>query len=82
MKESSHEHRAVGRRRALRALLALGAATLSFASPLAATSLASNAGGADKLRPVTFGDCKNANAGVHNGYDCEARVPPPGGSAD
>lgn len=81
MNDSVQGHKAPGRRRALRGLLALGAAMLSFASPLAATSLASNAGGADKARPATFGDCKNENAGVHNGYDCEAPAPPPG-SAD
>jgi len=43
----------------------------SLASPWVAAA-AAEAGGADKPRPATFGDCKNANEGVHNGYDCEA----------
>jgi|HubBroStandDraft_6_1064221.scaffolds.fasta_scaffold2462413_1 hypothetical protein len=42
----------------------------SLASPWVTTG-AAQAGGADKPRPATFGDCKNENAGVHNGYDCE-----------
>ena len=55
-----------------RAALAALVTLLSIASPWVATSMASNAGGADKARAATFGDCKNANSGVHNGYDCEA----------
>jgi hypothetical protein len=74
MNDVNQGRKAATKRRVLRGLLALGAASLSFASPLAATSLASNAGGADKSRPATFGDCKNENAGVHNGYDCEESV--------
>ena len=62
------------RRAALAALVTL----LSIASPWVASSMASNAGGADKARPATFGDCKNTNAGVHNGYDCEEEQPPGG----
>ncbi len=57
--------------RARQTVLALLIALLSTASFGAASSLASNAGGADKERPATFGDCPNQNAGVHNGYDCE-----------
>jgi hypothetical protein len=65
------------RRAALAALVTL----LSIASPWAASSMASNGGGADKARPATFGDCKHANSGVHNGYDCEEAEPPaPGGT--
>ena len=59
------------RSRAARATLALVVALLSLGSPWVAISSASNAGGADKPRPSTFGDCKNSNEGVHNGYDCE-----------
>jgi len=44
-------------------------------SPWVAVS-AAQAGGADKPRPGTFGDCKNHNAGVHNGYDCEEEPVP------
>ena len=56
-----------------RIALVVPAAMFYCASPLVATS-AAEAGGADKPRPATFGDCKNANAGVHNGYDCEEAV--------
>jgi hypothetical protein len=60
------------RRAALTALVTL----LSIASPWVASSMASNQGGADTSRPATFGDCQNANSGVHNGYDCEAEELP------
>ena len=50
----------------------MAVALLSAGSPLVATSAASSAGGADKPVSATHGDCKNANAGVHNGYDCPA----------
>ncbi len=59
-----------GRRIRWTTLLALLTLTASLASPWVATG-AAQAGGADKPRPATFGDCKNSNAGVHNGYDCE-----------
>jgi|GEM_PF-5552676 len=65
--------------RLLRTLVAVGAVGGALAFPLAGSSAASSAGGADKPRPATFGDCKNANAGVHNGYDCEAPPPVAGG---
>lgn len=72
--------------RGRRLLLAVCVALLSLGSTGAATSLASNAGGAHKPRPATFGDCKNVNAGLHNGYVCEAEEeeggeeePPPAG---
>jgi hypothetical protein len=58
-------------RSSVRATLTLLLALLSLGSPWVATSAASNAGGADKPKPNTFGDCKNSNTGVHNGYDCE-----------
>ncbi|MHB8491251.1 MAG: hypothetical protein ACYDA6_03410 [Solirubrobacteraceae bacterium] len=64
------------RPRVSRAAFTMALASLSLASPWVATSVASNAGGADKSRPATFGDCANANAGVHNGYDCETEVIP------
>ena len=65
--------------RARRSVLALLVALVSTASLGAASGLASNAGGADKSRPATFGDCKNQNAGVHNGYDCEEAAEGEGG---
>jgi hypothetical protein len=49
-------------------------AVVSLRSPWVAIS-AAQAGGADKPRPMTFGDCKNFNEGVHNGYDCEQEEP-------
>jgi hypothetical protein len=58
----------------IRATLALLFCVLSIGSPWVTSSFASNAGGADKTRPPTFGDCKNVNAGVHNGYDCMEEV--------
>lgn len=51
-------------------LLALLTATVALCSPWVASSSA-QAGGADKQRPATFGDCPHENAGIHNGYDCE-----------
>jgi hypothetical protein len=62
----------VSRRHAMRAAVASLGAVAWLASPGVTATLASNAGGADKSRPPTFGDCKNVNAGVHNGYDCES----------
>lgn len=59
-----------GRRARLSGLLALLTAVVALGSPWVANSPAQT-GGADKPRPVTFGDCKNQNAGLHNGYDCE-----------
>jgi hypothetical protein len=66
-----HRSTRAARSRALKTMLATMVALLSLGSPWVAASSASNAGGADKQRPSTFGDCKNSNAGVHNGYDCE-----------
>jgi hypothetical protein len=62
-------------RMAWTAMLAVLGAAMSLASPWVAISSA-EAGGADKPRPATFGDCKNVNAGVHNGYDCEEEPEP------
>ncbi|HEX5852779.1 MAG TPA: hypothetical protein VFY36_06785 [Solirubrobacteraceae bacterium] len=55
----------------MKATLAMVIALLSLGSPWVASGLASNAGGADKPRPSTFGDCKNSNDGLHHGYHCE-----------
>ncbi len=52
------------------AVATLLVAVASMASPWVAVG-AAEAGGADKPRPATFGDCPHENAGVHNGYDCE-----------
>ncbi len=53
-----------------RIAIVLATTLLYCLSPLVSTSGA-EAGGAHKPRPATFGDCKNHNAGVHNGYVCE-----------
>jgi hypothetical protein len=58
--------------RARRVGLALFVASLSIGSTGVATAFAAEEqNGADTSRPPTFGDCKNHNNGVHNGYDCE-----------
>ena len=68
------------RRRAVAALgLTILTSAASLATPWVATGSA-QAGGADKARPATFGDCKNSNEGVHNGYDCEPPEEEGGGS--
>jgi hypothetical protein len=55
--------------------ITLLAVVASLGAPWVAASSA-QAGGADKPRPMTFGDCKNSNEGVHNGYDCEEEPEP------
>jgi len=66
-------HRLLATREIKRGALAfMAVALLSASSPLVATAAASNAGGADKPVSATHGDCKNINAGLHNGYDCPA----------
>jgi hypothetical protein len=59
-----------GSRNAKRVAMSLLASVcLIVASPVAVSS-ASNAGGAQKPVSATHGDCKNDNAGKHNGYVC------------
>jgi hypothetical protein len=59
-----------GSRNAKRVALGLLASVcLIVGSPVGAAS-ASNAGGAQKPVSATHGDCKNDNAGKHNGYVC------------
>ncbi len=53
--------------------IVLATTLLYCLSPLVSASSA-EAGGAHKPRPATFGDCKNHNSGVHNGYVCEPAV--------
>jgi hypothetical protein len=63
-------HRNAGSRNAKRVVMSLLASVcLIVGSPVAASS-ASNAGGAQKPVSATHGDCKNDNAGKHNGYVC------------
>jgi hypothetical protein len=47
----------------------LASAFLIAGSPVVGTSSAAG-GGVHKPVSATFGDCKNTNKGVHNGYDC------------
>jgi hypothetical protein len=46
----------------------LATSCLVAGSPFVASGVA--APGAHKPVSAGFGDCKNVNAGVHNGYDC------------
>jgi hypothetical protein len=51
--------------------LALAAGVLmSLGSPVVAVSAAAEEPGLHRPVPVTHGDCKNANSGLHNGYNC------------
>jgi hypothetical protein len=64
-----------GRRFSKRTALALVAgALMSLGSPVVAASSAAEQHGRHRPVPATFGDCKNANSGVHNGYDCQVVV--------
>jgi hypothetical protein len=68
MNRSTHTSRA-----RKRTALALAAGVLmSLGSPVVATSAAAEESGLHRPVPVTHGDCKNANSGLHNGYDCVA----------
>jgi hypothetical protein len=59
-----------GSRNVKRVISALVAsAFLIVGSPVVAASSA-DAGGAHKPVSASHGDCKNDNAGKHNGYDC------------
>ena len=69
-----HRPRGIASRLVKGTVLTLLTAAVSLGSPWVAIS-AAQAGGADKPRPATFGDCKNSNEGVHNGYDCEEAPP-------
>ena len=64
-------HRSPAAIRPRKVTLALMAgAVLCLGSPLVAVSSASNAGGAQRPVSAGFGDCKNDNSGLHNGYVC------------
>jgi hypothetical protein len=60
-----------GSRTSKRTALALAVGVLmSLGSPVVAISAAAEDPGLHRLVPATHGDCKNANSGLHNGYDC------------
>ena len=56
-------------RRAALALVAGALMTVGY--PAIAVSSASEGNGPHREVQAGFGDCKNHNSGVHNGYDCE-----------
>ena len=64
-------HRSIAGSRAAKRVVSalLASAFLIAGSPVVAASSASS-GGAHKSVSASFGDCKNNNAGAHNGYDC------------
>jgi hypothetical protein len=69
-----------GSRTAKRVFLSLiASACLIVGSPVVATGSASSPG-AHKAVSADHGDCKNDNAGKHNGYDCP--VEQSGGGTD
>ena len=66
------------------ALALVASAALYVGSPLVTVSSADPAGvvGAQTQVGPTFGDCKNDNNGVHNGYQCPPGVQNTSGTAD
>ena len=62
------------------ALALVASAALYVGSPLVAVSSA-DAGGAQTPVSAGFGDCKNSNAGSHNGYNCPSSTPSSSGSS-
>ena len=69
-----------GRHSAKRIAIALLASSCLMAgSPTLAT--VSAATGANKSVSAGFGDCKNSNAGSHNGYVCPSSTPSLSGSS-
>jgi hypothetical protein len=60
-----------GNRFPKRLALALAAGALMTAgSPAIAVSSAAEGNGPHREVQAGFGDCKNHNSGLHNGYDC------------
>ena len=65
---------------AKRTVLSLAAsAILLVGSPVVATSSAAPAGGTGKPVSAGFGDCKNNNGGLHQGYVCPSTTTGSGG---
>jgi hypothetical protein len=52
------------------AVTAFAAIAMFAGSPAVAVSSAAEEPGLHRQVPATFGDCKNHNSGLHNGYDC------------
>jgi hypothetical protein len=60
-----------GNRLSRRMVLAVVAgALMTVGSPVIATSSASEGNGLHREVQAGFGDCKNHNSGLHNGYVC------------
>jgi hypothetical protein len=53
-----------------KAVVAGAMMSMSVLSRAMAESSASTGNGHHRSVPASFGDCKNDNSGVHNGYDC------------
>ena len=62
-------------RRTALAVVAGALMSMSVGFPAMAASSASEGSGLHRQVTAAFGDCKNDNAGVHNGYDCPAPEP-------
>jgi hypothetical protein len=52
------------------ALALVASALMTVGSPAIAASSASEGDGLHRQVQAGFGDCKNDNSGLHNGYDC------------
>jgi hypothetical protein len=52
------------------ALALVVGALMTVGSPAIAASSASQGNGLHRQVQAGFGDCKNHNSGLHNGYDC------------
>ena len=70
MKHRSTAGSRISKRMAM-ALMAGVLMSMSVGAPAMADSSASEGRGAHRQVPAGFGDCKNHNSGVHNGYNCE-----------
>ncbi len=66
-------------RRTALAVMAGVMMSMSAVAPAMAASSASEGRGLHREVPASFGDCKNENSGVHNGYDCPAAEVPTAG---
>jgi len=66
----THRSTAVNRFSRRMALTLVAGAFMTVGSPAIAVSSASEGNGPHRQVQAGFGDCKNHNSGLHNGYDC------------
>jgi hypothetical protein len=66
----THRSTAVNRFSRRMALALVAGAMMTVGSPVIAASSASDGNGPHREVRAGFGDCKNHNSGLHNGYDC------------